>query len=141
MKEIFKILPILLYMIVGAISAVMAVKNLSANKFLPFQQKAADRRWDEIDHSVRIVILMLLRLAGIGFLIIAILLLAFPIINYFTSNIFYKFSIPLVALIYCTSLFVINYSLFKKTKANTPWKGSIYAMIAIIVGIIISFFN
>jgi uncharacterized membrane protein HdeD (DUF308 family) len=79
-----------------------------------------------------------MRLAGLGFLIIAILLLAFPVINYFIPNDFYKYSIPIVALIFCTGLFAINYSLYKKTKAETPWKGSLYAMVAIIAGIIIS---
>jgi hypothetical protein len=138
MNEILKITPILLYMIVGVISMVMAVKNLFSNKLLPFHEKAAKKPWDEIDNPLKQVILTLLRLAGLGFLIIAILLLAFPVINYFIPNEFYKYSIPIMALIYCTGLFVINYLLFKKTKADTPWKGSLYAMLAIITGIIIS---
>jgi len=71
-----------------------------------------------------------MRFAGLGFLIIAILLLAFPVINYFIPNEFYKYSIPIVALIFCTGLFVFNYLLYRNTKADTPWKGSLYAMIA-----------
>ncbi|HEY5123117.1 MAG TPA: hypothetical protein VIK14_05225 [Ignavibacteria bacterium] len=136
MKEILEITPILLYMIVGVISTVMAFKNLFSTKFLPFQEKAANKPWDEIDNPLKLVILTLLRLAGLGFLIISILLLVFPVINYFIPNEFYKYSIPIVALIFCTGLFVINYSLYKNTKADTPWKGSLYAMLAIIVGII-----
>lgn len=136
MKEIFKTIPIVLYMFVGVISLVMAVKNLFSNKFLPFHEKAANKRWDEIDNPLKLVILTFMRLAGLGFLIISILLLVFPIINYFIPNNFYRYLIPIVALIYCTGLFVINYLLYKKTKANTPWKGSLYAMLAIMVGII-----
>jgi hypothetical protein len=138
MDEILKIIPILLYMIVGVISMVMAVKNLFSNKLAPFHEKAAKKPWDEIDNPLKQVILTLLRLAGLGFLIIAILLLAFPVINYFIPNEFYKYSIPIVALIFCTGLFVINYLLYRNTKADTPWKGSLYAMLAIIAGIIIS---
>jgi hypothetical protein len=138
MNEILKITPILLYMIVGVISMVMAVKNLLSNKLLPFHEKAAKKPWDEIDNPLKQVILTLLRLAGLGFLIIAILLLAFPVINYFIPNEFYKYSIPIVALIFCTGLFVFNYLLYRNTKADTPWKGSLYAMIALIAGIIIS---
>lgn len=125
-------------MFVGVISMIMAFKNLFSNKFLPFLEKAANKRWDEIDNPLKLVILSLLRLAGLGFLIIAILLLAFPIVSYFIPNNFYNYSIPIVALIYCTGLFVTNYLLYKKTKADTPWKGSLYAMLAIITGIIIS---
>ncbi len=141
MNGILKISPILLYMIVGVISMVMAVKNLFSTKFLPFHEKAANKPWDEIDNPLKQVILTLLRLAGLGFLIISILLLVFPIMNYFIPNNFYKYSIPVIALIYCTGLFAINYSLYRKTKADTPWKGSLYAMLAIIAGIIISILN
>jgi hypothetical protein len=141
MNDALKIIPILLYLIVGVISMVMAVKNIFSDKFSPFHEKAANKKWDEIDNSLRLVILTLLRLAGLGFLIISILLLVFPIVNYFIPNEFYKYSIPVIALIYCTGLFVINYLLYKKTKANTPWKGSLYAMIALIAGIIISILN
>ncbi len=138
MNTILKIIPILLYAIVGVISMVMAVKCLFSNKFLPFHEKAANKQWDEVDNHLMQVILTLLRLVGIGFFIISILLLVFPIISYFIPNKFYKYSIPVVALIYCTGLFVINYSLYRKTKVKTPWKGSLYAMLAIITAIIIS---
>lgn len=141
MNEIVKILPVFLYFIVGVVSAIMAVKNFSSDKFLPFQENAANRPWDEIDPSLQIVILALLRIAGLGFLIVAILLLAFPIINYLMPNTFYTFAIPVIALLFCTGLFIVNYSLYKKTNANTPWRGSVYAMIAIIGGMIISLFN
>ena len=134
MNKLIKILPILLYLIVGVISMVMAFKNIFSNKFLPFHEKAAGRAWDDI----KLVILSLLRLAGMGFLIVSILLLVFPIINYFNPNNFYKYSIPLIASIYCTGLFIFNYSLYRNTKAETPWKGSLYAMLAVIAGIIIS---
>jgi hypothetical protein len=141
MKEIFKFLPILLYAIVGAISLIMAVKNLFSSRYLPFHENAAHKPWDDIDNPLKLVILMILRIAGLGFLIISVLLLIFPVINYFIPNNFYKYSIPVVALIFCTGLFVFNFFLHRKTKTDTPWKGSLYAMIAIITGIIISIFN
>ena len=116
----------------------MTVKSLFSSKFLPFHEKAANKQWNEIDNPLRQVILTLLRLGGLGFLVMSILLLVFPIINYCTPSDFYKYSIPIVALIFCTGLFVINYLLYMKTKADAPWKGSLYAMLAIITGIIIS---
>jgi len=141
MDRIIDIIPILLYMIIGVISMVMAFKNLFSTRFLPFHEKAANKQWDEIDTSLKLVILSLLRLSGLGFLIISILLLVFPVINYFVPNMFYKYSIPIIALIYCTGLFIINYLLFRRTKEDTPWKGSLYAAMILIVGIIISILN
>jgi hypothetical protein len=138
MNKLIKILPILLYMIIGIISMVMALRNIFSNKFFPFHEKAARKVWDDIDNPLKLVILSLIRLTGMGFLIISLLLLTFPIINYFIPNNFYKYSIPVIAVIFCTGLFVINYQLYRKTKAETPWKGSLYAMVAIIAGIIIT---
>ena len=141
MDRIFDIIPILLYLSIGVISMVMAFKNLFSTRFLLFHEKAANKQWDEIDTSLKLVILSLLRLSGLGFLIISILLLAFPIINYFVPNILYKYSIPIIALIYCTGLFIINFLLYRRTKEDTPWKGSLYAAMILIVGIIISILN
>jgi hypothetical protein len=141
MDKIIDIIPILLYMIIGVISMVMAFKNLISTRYLPFHEKAANKQWDEIDASLKLVILSLLRLSGLGFLIISILLLVFPIINYFVPNILYKYSIPIIALIYCTGLFIINFLLYRRTKEDTPWKGSLYAAMILIVGIIISILN
>jgi hypothetical protein len=118
MSEILKILPIALYFIVGAISLVMAVKNLRASRFLPFQEEAAGRPWSELDDSVKTLILSLLRLAGLGFLTIAILMIVWPVANYFSPSSFNEIFIPAVALIFCGGLFVVNYSLFKKTGAH-----------------------
>ena len=141
MDRIIDIIPILLYMIIGVISMVMAFKNLFSTRYLPFHEKAANKQWDEIDTSLKLVILSLLRLSGLGFLIISILLLVFPVINYFVPNMFYKYSIPIIALIYCTGLFIINFLLYRRTKEDTPWKRSLYAAMILIVGIIISILN
>jgi hypothetical protein len=141
MDKLFKILPIALYMIVGAISLLMAFKNLFSKRFLPFHEKAAGKAWNEIDDPMKLVILTFMRLAGLGFLVVSILLLIFPVVIYYYPTIFYTYSIPLIAFIFCFGLFIINFSLYRKTKAATPWKGSLYAMLIIIAGIIISIFN
>lgn len=141
MKGLLKIIPIALYFIVGMISLVMAFRSLFSNNFLPFHEKAADKPWNEIENPLKLVILSLMRLAGLGFLITSILLIVCPIVNYFIPNVFYKYTIPGIAFIFCMGLFINNYLLYKNTKADTPWKGSLYAMFIILVGIIISIFN
>jgi len=141
MKLILNILPIALYLVVGAISMVMAYKNIFAKRFLPFHEQAAGKPWDEIEKPLQRVILSLLKLTGLGFLIISLLLIVCPIVNYFSPNIFYKYAVPTLVLIYCSGLFIINFRLCRDTKAATPWKGSLYACLALLVGIIISLFT
>jgi uncharacterized membrane-anchored protein len=138
MNEILKIIPSILYFIIGCVSMIMAVKSLSSKQFLPFHQKAYGKRWDDVDKNLQDVIIALLRITGLGFLIVSLLMLSFPVVSYFNSNLYVKYAIPTIALIYCTGLFLINFSLFKKTKAETPWKNSLYAIVVIIIGIVIS---
>jgi hypothetical protein len=141
MKEFLKIVPIVLYFIVGVISLVMAYKGLFAKKFLPFHEKAAHKPWHEIEKPMQNLILLFLRLTGLGFFIISILLMVCPSVNYFIPSPFYQYFIPCIALIFCLGLYINNYLLYRNTKADTPWKGSLYAVFIIFAGIIISIFN
>jgi hypothetical protein len=134
----FEIITIVIYAFVGFISLIMAFKCLSSNKFLSFHEKAAGNGWDKLDLPLQSVILALMRISGLGFLVTALLLLLFPFVNYFKADKFVIFSIPLIALVFCTGLFIVNYKLYKQTKAKTPWKGAIISMFALICGLIIS---
>ena len=138
MEQLFKIIPIILYFIVGVISLMMAIKNLTAKEYLSFHEEAAGKKWEEIDVSLQILIISYLRIIGFGFLIAALLMLICPIVNYFIQNIFFEFAVPVLALIFCSGLFINNYILYKKTTAYTPWKGSLYAVVIIVVGMVIS---
>ena len=129
---------IVLYGFVGAVSLKMAFKNLFSKKYLSFHEKAAGRSWEEIDKPLQVVILAVMRISGLGFLMVALLLLIFPVVNQFIHSEFLRYSIPIIAFIFCTGLFLVNYNLYKQTNTNTPWKRSLLAMIAIVAGIIIS---
>ena len=141
MKEVLKIIPVVLYFIVGIISLMMSLKSLFSKKYLSFHEQAAGKPWSEIDDKLQPVFLSIMRVSGLGFLTLFFLLTAFPIANLFIQNTFINYSIPLIALVFCIGLFIVNYILYKKTKAETPWKGSIYAIIVIIIAIIISICN
>jgi len=113
MREMINIIPIGLYFIVGAISLVMAAKSLFFKKFIPFHAAAAKRPWDQVERPLQLVILVLMRVSGLGFLVVALLLMVFPTVNYFQPNTFVKYAIPGIALLYCTGLFLANYHLYK----------------------------
>jgi preprotein translocase subunit Sss1 len=119
----------------------MAFKSIFASSYLPFHKKAANKPWDEIEESLKYVILSLIRLGGLGFLIISILLIVCTGINFFVQGDIYKYAISGIALIYCAGLSANNYLLYKNTKVNTPWKGPLYAICLIQAGIILSIFN
>jgi len=136
--RITEMITIILYGFVGVISLKMAFKNLFSKKYLLFHEKAAEKSWEEIDKRLQYVILAVMRISGLGFLVIALLLIVFPIVNQFIHNEFLKYSIPIIAFLFCSGLFLVNYNLYKQTNSTTPWKGSLFAMIAILAGIILS---
>jgi hypothetical protein len=138
MKEILNILSILIYLLVSIICLFMAYKSIFSKKYLPFHQEAAGKSWESIDKQLQYVIITLLRLSGLGFFIVFLLLAIFPIVNYYKPNLFIKYSIPIISMIYCFGLFLFNYILFKKTEAKTPWIRSLIAMIIILISLLIS---
>jgi len=136
-----EIIPIIIYAFVGIISMIMANKSLFSKRFILFHEKAAAITLDELDKPLQSVILALTRVSGLGFLVTSLLLLIFPIVNYFIHDEFLKFSIPIISLVFCTGLFLINYHLYIETKSETPWLNSLIAMFGIIIGVIISLFT
>jgi hypothetical protein len=130
-----KIIPVCLYMIVGVISLTMAYKNIFANRIIPFQEQAAGKSWNDIEKGVQFVIIALMKVSGLGFFVVALLLMIFPVVN---NNSFVRYAIPVISLLYCFGLFLFNYHLYIQTKVNTPWKRSLYAAIIISVGLILS---
>jgi hypothetical protein len=138
METAIKIIPQALYFFVGLVSLIMALKNLSAVKYLPFHEQASGRKWEDIDGNLRIVILFLLRITGLGFLMMGILLIAYAITAFFIKDDFLKYAIPLCALVFTSGLFLFSYKLYKKTNADTPWKKSLVIIFFLIIGFIIS---
>jgi hypothetical protein len=141
MKEMIRIVPIVLYFLVGIICLIMAKKSILSKKFLPFHEQAVGKFWEEIETSVQQLILTLMKLVGLGFLINAIMLTVFPIIELYFPCVFFRYSIPSIAIIFCIGLSYFNYLLYKRTKAETPWKKSIVATAILIIGVIVSLIN
>jgi len=138
MTKILNIISILIYFIVGIICLSMAIKSIFSKKYLPFHEEAANKPWDNIEKPLQNVVLTLLKISGLGFFIVFLILTIFPFINYCKSDPIIKYSVPIISFIFCLGLFIFNFQLFKQTKAKTPWKGSLIVMIIIIVNFILS---
>ena len=133
-----KMIPVFLYMIVGIISLTMAYKNIFSNKLIPFQEQAAGKPWGDIEKGVQFVIIALMKVSGLGFLVVALLLMIFPVVNYYYNILFVQYAIPVISLLYCFGLFLFNYQMYIQTKVETPWKRSLYAASIIGVALILS---
>ena len=116
----------------------MAQKSLRARKFLPFHEAAAGEPWDAIDNGIQAVIMTLLRLSGLRFLIVGLQLLVVSVVSNWDQDLVVTLALPLLSLLFCVGLCVINYQLHSRTSAQTPWKGSLYVAIVIAVALALS---
>jgi hypothetical protein len=133
-----RIIPVFLYMIVGVVSLTMAYKNIFSNTLIPFQEQITGKSLNDMGKGIQFVMLALMKVSGLGFLVVAMLLIIFPVVNYFVNNSFTEYAIPAISLLYCFGLFLFNYRLYVQTKVETPWRRSLYAAAIVGVGLIIS---
>jgi hypothetical protein len=133
-----QLISIALYFITGIICLIMAVKTIFSGRFLPFHEQASGKTWEELEKPLQTVILTIIRISGLGFLVVFLLLTIFPIVNYFVHDNFIRYSVPVISMIFCLGLFIFNFSLFRKTKAKTPWQGSLIALFILLISLIIS---
>ncbi|MEI8216077.1 MAG: hypothetical protein WCF96_03165 [Eubacteriales bacterium] len=137
MKDILVIISNSIDFIVGLICLLMAYKSIFSNKFLPFHEEAYGKSWETIDLKLQLVILTIMKISGLGFLVVGLLLIVSPILNLLAMDPFSKFGVPAAAIIYSLGLFIFNYQLYKKTNASTPWKGSMIIAIVVLFSLII----
>jgi len=138
MKLALLVLSSVLYFFVGVISLVMSIKNLTAKTFLPFHAQAIGKPWDQIDKQFQYLIQTLMKLTGMGFLVVALILLVLPISNIFIKSSIVTFLVPVTSGLFCFGLYLFNYRLYRSTNAETPWKNSLMAIFVIIIGFILS---
>jgi hypothetical protein len=138
MIHIPALIALLIYFFLALICLVMALKTFTSKKYLPFHEKAAGRLWETIDNPLQIVIITLLRISGLGFFTVFLFLLVFPLLNYLNPIYKLEYLIPIIPFVFCLGLFIFNYSLFRKTKVNTPWKGALFSMILTIIAFSLS---
>ena len=138
MGDIFQYSSTVVYLGIGILSLVMAFKSLSAKKYLSFHEQASGLAWDSIDERLQLVIKALLRISGLGFLLVAVLLIALPLGMFWRPVLFLKYIVPVTALLFCAGLCIVNFDLYQKTKAATPWKKSLAVVVLIVVAIFLS---
>jgi hypothetical protein len=141
MVFVLQIVSIVLFFLVGVICLSMAYSTIFSKKYLPFHEQAAGMKWEEHGPGLQATILTLLRLSGLGFLVVGLMLVVLPILNYFEYSLILAISVPILALVFFGGLANFNFQLYKKTKADTPWQSSIAAMVIILIAFVLSLFR
>jgi hypothetical protein len=129
---VLRIVSAVVLTLVGLIALSMAWKGLSARRLLPFHQAASGRSWEELSPGERSVGLALSRALGLGFLTAGLALLTAAITAVTQSGVA-TYALAAVGFVFCAGLTVINRRLQQATSVGTPWKGSLYAAVGIVL--------
>jgi hypothetical protein len=138
MQNVLAIASISIESIVGLICLLMAYKTITSRTFLPFHKQASGVSWDNVTPQLQLVILTILKISGLGFLVVGLLLLIFPLAGYLLTDTFIRYEVPAVGLIFSMGLYLFNFKLYQKTNADTPWKASLVSAVMLLAGIVLS---
>lgn len=138
MENVSRVIGSALYVSVGLISLSMAYKNLIARSYLPFHEKAAGWKWDEVDPGLQAVIIALMKLVGAGFLVAGLQLMGIAVLQLLHHDKAWGFFVPVYSLAFIAALAMANLELHRRTKAMTPWKASLWAFVIVALGVVLS---
>jgi hypothetical protein len=122
--QLARLLPTALSVFVSLVSLRMAVKGLSAKEWLPFHEAAAAADWSLLTPRLRLLLLFMVRMAGLGFLVLFLLLATVPVYLAWNPDPMTGLAIFGIGIIYCVGLGILTRWLHRKTGAGTPWKES-----------------
>ena len=122
--------------VVGVVALMMAWRGVTAKSLLPFHQAATSRPWTELSTGQQSVAAALTRSLGVGFLAAGCALLVACVAAVAHQDVA-TYSLAAIALVFCAGLALINRRLQLETSSGTPWKGSLYAAVAIMVAVVL----
>lgn len=121
---------------VAVLSLVMSAKGLTTSRLLPFHLSASGREWVSFAADEQAVALALTRSLGLGFLVAGLSLVAAAVAAVLDA-VGMASVLAGVACVFCAGLAVINRRLGLATGTSTPWRGSVYAAVLIVVAIVV----
>ena len=112
------------------------IRLLVSRTFLSFHQQAVGIQWNEIPERTRVLILALMRVGGMGALVIGVdaFVISFP--YFFGINHHLALILSLCVVAYWCAIFSITYSVHRKTNAGTPFRSSFSVFFISLIGII-----
>jgi len=124
--QLARLLPTGISRLVSLVSLRMALKGLSAKAWRPFHQ-AAEVDWNSLPLRLRLLLLFMVRMAGLGFLALFLLLATIPVYVAWHPDPFVGLTIFSIATTHCVGLGIVTRWLHRETGAGTPWKESFAA--------------
>ena len=123
------------YAAVGSFFA--GIRLLTSRTFLPFHQQAVGVPWGEIPERVRLLILALMRVAGIGAVLTGALCVLDCFPSIFCIDRHLAVGVGVGTVIYWFVIYSITLYVHRRTNADTPFRASFSVFTASLIGTII----
>ena len=129
---VLRVASAVIFAVVALIAFTMARNGLAARRLLPFHQAGTGRSWEDLSAGDQAVALALTRTLGLGFLTAGLSLITAAVTALVQADVA-TYALAATGLVFCAGLTVINRRLQRSTSTGTPWKGSLYAAVAILL--------
>jgi hypothetical protein len=141
--NILTIISSVLIGITGLITFSIGFKFLTAKEFFTYHKFVIGKNWEEIENPIKTVILAVFKMTGSGMVSLSLIMLYYSFETIFTNQIndLIRIVLPCVFTLFWIGSFFVTFYVFKKTKANTPWTGSLMCIVLLIAAIIIEIVN
>ena len=118
-----------IHFLTGAGICFWGLKFFFAKSYFNYHQQATGINWEAIDDRLKLILLVFMRVIGIGSFTIGLIILGLTSVNFVHENLIVSSMISGVAILYLSGLFGISYFVYKKTNASTPWKRMVLWMV------------
>ena len=114
------------------------INFLFSKEYFLYHSEATRISWNDIDEKLKYILLVFMKVIGVGSITISIFIISTVIYLIYIENEFIQSLIFFITSLYLLGLFLISYSVFIKTKANTPWKRMLFWFVINFSGFLIS---
>ncbi len=129
----------ILYSIVTLITAGAGIKFLIATEYFGYHAQASGVEWSQVESGLQYLVIAGFKIIGAGFVTVAISfvgLIIFPFATYDQRWSYYV--IPMSGILFWSIILVTTIKVSSVTGAMAPWQGSLFCVLALLVGFIVS---
>lgn len=126
------------YLVVAISAMVMGLLYTTSPTIMPYHQQAIGMRWDDIDPNLSLLLLALLRGAGIAGWITGLSIGVLLFIPFRRGEMWSRWAITLLGFVSLLPALYYTVRLKLSTGASTPWIPSIFLLLLLIFGFFLS---
>jgi len=119
------------------IDMALALRFLTAKAFFPYHQAASGLAWSEVPGGLQAVLLAVLRVGGLGLLVLALAQLAAAVALVTFGATLVAWLALLSSVVYWVGMFLVTFGVHRRSGANTPWRASGVAAALALAGLAI----